>query len=79
MASPRMIQRQFGAITFSSGAILPNQALGLAPSLVFNETLSNYMGVTRHDDRFYLVNPGGAPDNLLNGVHFATFDQVSLS
>ena len=78
MASPRMIQRQFGSVTFSSGAILPNQSLGLTPSLVFNETLSNYMGVTRHDDRFYLVNPGGAPDNLLNGVHFATFDQVDL-
>lgn len=78
MASPRMIQRQFGAVTFSSGAILPNQSLGLAPTLLFNEVLSSYMGVTRHDDRFYVVNPGGAPDNLLNGVHFATFDQVDL-
>jgi len=78
MARPRMIQRQFGSITYSTGVMAPNQSDGPTPFLAFNELPSNYMGVTRHDDSFYVINPGATLETLQSGIHFATFDTVDL-
>jgi hypothetical protein len=36
------------------------------------------MGVPRHDDRFYVINPGATLETLKSSIHFATFDTVDL-
>lgn len=75
MSKPRMIQGQFGSITYTSGVIAPNATLPTAAVVQFNETGSNYMGVKRHNDVFYL---DGSGNNLTNGIHFATYQYVDL-
>lgn len=75
MGVPRMIQGQFGSITYTSGPIDPTQTLPATPTVQFNETSTSYMGVKRHNDRFYLDATGS---NLNDGIYFATYQYVDL-
>ena len=74
-----MIQGQFGAINYTNGTLDPLQAFPVAANVSFNET-GGYLGIKRHNDRFIIPNPTGAPGEPLSGnqLHFATFDYVDL-
>ena len=76
MAKPRMIQGQFGSITYSSGIMDAGVALPVSPSVSFNETTGNYQGVKRHNDVFYEHTVGNPLDPI--GQHFATYQYVDL-
>ncbi len=78
MAQPRMIQGQFGATIYDSGTIDPLITAPLNATVAFNES-GSYMGVKRHNDRFFIPNQPADPDEPLSGfLHFATFDYVDL-
>lgn len=76
MAKPRMIQGQFGSITYSSGAIDAGLAAPVAPAVLFNELSTGYMAVKRHNDVFYEDTAGNPLDP--SGQHFATYQYVDL-
>jgi hypothetical protein len=76
MAQPRMIQGQFGSLNYSTGVIDPGFNVPTTPSLQFNENPGAYMGVKRHNDKFYEFTPG---NNLDTGaIFFMTYDYVDL-
>jgi len=76
MGVPRMIQGQFGAINYDSGVLDPGIDIPTAATVAFNESLSTYFGVRRHNDVFYEQTPGGA---LAPGaLHFMTYQYVDL-
>ena len=76
MASPRMIQGQFGSLTYSTGIMNPGDASPAAPTLSFNENPSSYLGVKRHNDKFFNFASG---NNLeAGGIFFMTHDYVDL-
>lgn len=77
MSKPRMIQGQFGSVTYSSGVLAPGitSPAGSA-SVQFNETYLNYMGVPRHNDKFFEYVGGSFLDPA--GVHFATYQYIDL-
>lgn len=76
MGVPRMIQGQFGAVNYDTGVLPPGQDIPSSPSVIFNESLSTFMGVRRHNDVFYEQTPGSplAPGAL----HFMTYQYVDL-
>lgn len=77
MSKPRMIQGQFGSISYSSGLLDPGISSPAGSATVsFNETSSAYMGVKRHNDRFYKHLGGSILDPA--GVHFATYQYIDL-
>lgn len=76
MGVPRMIQGQFGAVNYSSGVMPPGQQVPTTPSLIFNEILTTYQGVKRHNDVFYEQTPGNPLD--ANAMHFMTYQYVDL-
>lgn len=77
MSKPRMLQGQFGSISYSSGLLLPGQTSPAPTATVaFNETGSAYMGVKRHNDRFYEPVAGQFLDPA--GIHFATYQYIDL-
>lgn len=80
MAKPRMIQGQFGAVSYDSGTIPPAQASPLATASVqFNES-GAYMGIKRHNDKFLIPDQSTRPDIPIDasGLHFATFQYIDL-
>ena len=76
MGVPRMIQGQFGALNYDSGVLAPNQDIPTTASVIFNETLSTFMGVRRHNDVLYEFSPGD-PLNA-SKIHFMTYQYVDL-
>ena len=58
MAKPRMIQGQFGSLTYSTGVMQPGVAIPPAATVSFNENLADYMGIKRHNDKLYEFTPG---------------------
>lgn len=82
MSKPRMIQRQFGSVSFTTGTVPPgtlNQPGTHA--VVFNEIGNGYQTVRRHNDKFYIPDKVTAPTEPLGGLlkqHFATYDYVDL-
>lgn len=75
MAKPRMIQGQFGSISYNSGLMDAGVGLPTGATATFNETFTNYQGVTRHNDVFYLDNTG---NNVNNQIHFMTYQYIDL-
>lgn len=84
MASPRMIQSQFGSLIYDSGVIPPLSIGPNAATVIFNEVPTVYMAVERHNDKLYVANPLGpnpeSGDNFVStdGLSFATFDYIDL-
>jgi hypothetical protein len=77
MAKPRMIQGQFGALTYSTGIVDPTITVPSAPTVVFNENFLDYQGVKRHNDQFFNYAGSGTPLDF-GGLHFMTWDYVDL-
>jgi len=77
MGVPRMIQSQFGSITYDSGVIPPAQPTPVSPTVIFNDVFAtNYQGVKRHNDQFHEIVAGS---NLsANGIHFMTYEYIDL-
>lgn len=76
MGKPRMIQGQFGAVNYDTGVIPPGIETPQTPSVIFNESLSTYMGVRRHNDVFYEQTPGNPL--AADAIHFMTYQYVDL-
>lgn len=76
MGKPRMIQGQFGALTYSTGIIDPGLTTPTTPSVVFNENPGDYMGVKRHNDRLWEFTPGNPLE--AGAINFMTYDYVDL-
>jgi hypothetical protein len=55
MASPRMIQSQFGSLIYDSGVIPPLSIGPNAATVIFNEVPTSYMAVERHNDVLYVA------------------------
>jgi hypothetical protein len=80
MSKPRMIQSQFGALSYSSGLLGPGQiTFPGGATLQFAEG-AGYLNVTRHNDEFFIPDKIANPTRALSadGLHFATFDYVDL-
>jgi len=76
MGVPRMIQGQFGSISYDTGVIPAGQIAPVTPSVSFNENLGNYQGVRRHNDQFY-IRATGTPLEI-SALNFMTYDYVDL-
>ncbi len=77
MSKPRMIQGQFGSVSYNSGLLPPGLTSPAATATVaFNEVQSGYQGVPRHNDVFY--QPVLGQDLSASGIHFATYEYVDL-
>lgn len=77
MSKPRMIQGQFGSISYSTGVIPATQTVETGTATVtFNENPTSYMGTKRHNDVFY-NHSNGLP--LQPGaVNFMTYQYIDL-
>lgn len=76
MGVPRMIQGQFGSLNYSTGVMDAGIAVPVTPSLQFNENPGTYMGVKRHNDKFFEFTAGNNLD--ASAIFFMTHDYVDL-
>lgn len=77
MGVPRMIQSQFGALTYSSGVLPPTIQEPLSPTVAFNDQFSaNYQMVKRHNDVFH--QPVAGSNLSADGRSFMTYQYVDL-
>jgi len=77
MGVPRMIQSQFGALTYDSGVITPSLSTPLTPTALFNDVFTaNYQQVKRHNDVFH--EPVAGSNLTTDGLSFMTYQYVDL-
>lgn len=76
MGVPRMIQGQFGSLNYSTGVMDAGINVPATPTLQFNENPGAYMGVKRHNDKFFEFTAGNNLDT--GGIFFMTHDYVDL-
>lgn len=79
MSKQRMLQGQFGSLSYSSGLIDPGQPAAVTGASVQRNTAAGgYMGVSRFNDELYVCNPGAPDENLQDNTRFMSFQYVDL-